>query len=165
MGVAKLCILGGATQLNLACDLLSQTKNPCLRLRCCLCFAAVAAVTCDQLQDPANGGIIIDDELRRRGTIATYSCARGFTLLDGDKIRVCEENQNWSGTKPACSMFPCYSVVAVVVVYCSCWFLYTPEHHCCVVIALDVITMYRSHHFSEYLSTRYRSIAEDWITS
>ena len=57
------------------------------------------AVNCGDLDDPANGQVVLNGTLF--GSIATYTCDPGFILV-GDVERMCQANGEWSGTEPTC---------------------------------------------------------------
>ena len=48
----------------------------------------------------SNGQVVIDGPTEQ-GTVATYSCNSGFSLV-GDRQRVCTESGAWSGIRPTC---------------------------------------------------------------
>merc|ERR1712137_783957 len=43
------------------------------------------------------------------GSVVTYTCDRGFTLLSGRDTRTCAETGKWTGEVPLCEKFPCDS--------------------------------------------------------
>ena len=69
--------------------------NNLMQLYAFLCLKAA----CEYLDDPRYG------EVRQSGTkvgsIATYSCNRGFKLV-GDSKRRCQYDGKWSGEEPVC---------------------------------------------------------------
>ena len=54
---------------------------------------------CRELSNPANGQV--DDDERRIGDIAIYSCNSGYTLV-GAETRVCQAGGIWSESAPTC---------------------------------------------------------------
>ena len=67
----------------------------------------VILATCEDLIDPANGAVSIDNPSRVAGSSATYICNANF-LLSGNSQRDCQTNGMWSGAAPVCSqgMYP-----------------------------------------------------------
>ena len=57
------------------------------------------AIDCGGLSVPSNGQISIT--ATTFGSVATYSCDRGYTL-DGNTSRICQSNGQWSGPQPSC---------------------------------------------------------------
>ena len=59
------------------------------------------SATCEDLTDPADGEVSINDASRVEGSTATYTCNAGF-LMSGSSQRVCQESGMWSGVVPIC---------------------------------------------------------------
>lgn len=57
------------------------------------------AIDCGPLDFPVNGIVRVDSTTV--GSIAFYSCHPAFQLV-GQERRTCQENGEWSGTKPEC---------------------------------------------------------------
>lgn len=57
------------------------------------------AVTCSNLQAPANG--VIDIPSLEFNGVATYSCNNGYNLV-GVATRTCQASGSWSGIPPYC---------------------------------------------------------------
>ena len=55
------------------------------------------------LTAPTNGAVTVNG--RRTGDTAVYSCEAGFEL-NGDMIRTCMSNSEWSGEAPSCMSNP-----------------------------------------------------------
>lgn len=56
--------------------------------------------TCDSLDDPINGQVFVAGF--EVGDTATYICDDGYTL-QGERMRVCQSNGQWSGRPPICN--------------------------------------------------------------
>ena len=56
-------------------------------------------VDCGSLDDPDNGDVSPHDTTF--GSIATYVCDTGLDLI-GDMQRICQVNEDWSGSEPTC---------------------------------------------------------------
>lgn len=63
-------------------------------------FLLLAAVDCGGLDSPTNGTVRVTGT--RFGSTATYTCSPGYVLTNGNKIRECGGNGEWSGTAPSC---------------------------------------------------------------
>ena len=67
-------------------------------------------VVCSDIPDPENGDIMFAEGTTSPfevGTIATYICNLGYSLMGGDSARTCEgdgtqEYGMWSGLAPEC---------------------------------------------------------------
>ena len=57
------------------------------------------AVDCGDLEDPKYGQVDVRTTIF--GSIATYSCDKGFQLI-GKKVRQCLINGKWSDEAPVC---------------------------------------------------------------
>lgn len=60
---------------------------------------ASLGVNCDRLDAPDNGQIRLTGTTL--GSRAMYICNKGF-MLEGDALRTCQENGEWSGEDPIC---------------------------------------------------------------
>ena len=60
---------------------------------------SLTVVDCSTLENPINGVVTFANTTF--GSVATYSCNRGF-VLDGNKTRVCQEDGLWSYEAPEC---------------------------------------------------------------
>lgn len=58
------------------------------------------AVDCGSLMDPLNG--TVTHAMTTFQSVADYSCAVGYTLVNGPETRLCQSNGVWSGTQPSC---------------------------------------------------------------
>lgn len=56
-------------------------------------------VDCGDLGDPINGQVSLSGTTF--GSLAVYECNTGFSLV-GNVERVCQDNEEWSGTVPTC---------------------------------------------------------------
>ena len=63
-------------------------------------FSYTVAVDCGNLANPTNGRVDLTGTTF--GSIATYTCNSGFILANGNRIRQCGANEQWSGTAPNC---------------------------------------------------------------
>ena len=68
----------------------------CLKLLIQYSFVFILPELCDELSDPTNGGVTLNE-----GFIATYHCDDGYKLI-GDEVRRCEDGE-WTGQEPTCS--------------------------------------------------------------
>ncbi|XP_064394225.1 uncharacterized protein LOC135341566 isoform X3 [Halichondria panicea] len=59
---------------------------------------------CPYLSDPTSGLVRITSTAV--GAQATYECFRGFSL-DGNAVRVCSGNGQWTGVEPRCTLVDC----------------------------------------------------------
>ena len=59
-----------------------------------------SALTCDRLDNPSNGHVILTGVTVN--SVATYICSSGFVLV-GEDTRTCQPNGEWSGQEPVCS--------------------------------------------------------------
>ena len=57
-------------------------------------------ITCPEIKSFANGHVTISGS--GFGSTATYACNKGFILSNGFTIRVCKENDKWSGYEGVC---------------------------------------------------------------
>ena len=57
------------------------------------------AVVCELLRDPPNGRVRVSGS--GVGSIAGYSCNRGF-VLNGNTRRTCSSNGQYDGREPSC---------------------------------------------------------------
>ena len=57
-------------------------------------------INCGYLATPSNGELEISPDTRLASS-ATFSCIRGFRL-EGDSVRVCQSNGDYSGEQPSC---------------------------------------------------------------
>jgi hypothetical protein len=62
-----------------------------------------SGIQCSELDIPSHGGAEVendnpDTQLNAR---AIYSCSAGYTL-EGEKVRVCNEDKAWNGSAPEC---------------------------------------------------------------
>ena len=62
-------------------------------------------IECPTLQNPDNGEVNIQVGING-DTTATYSCNEGYEL-NGNNIRNCEANSQWSGTAATCESKCC----------------------------------------------------------
>ena len=58
-----------------------------------------SAIDCGSLNQPNGGQVNTDGS--SLGSQANYSCSEGY-ILNGNAIRVCQEDGQWSGSEPAC---------------------------------------------------------------
>ncbi len=59
---------------------------------------------CSDLPSLLNGAICYNGgstDIRPLNTIATHSCNTGYTL-NGDSVRVCQNDRTWNGSPPTC---------------------------------------------------------------
>lgn len=68
------------------------------------CTVLFVLGVCPTLEDPVNGtvkqtGIDV-------GSVANYSCNEGLMIVNGDSVRICQENGTWSGRAPQCVPSP-----------------------------------------------------------
>ena len=73
-------------------------------------YIAAVDVGCDNLPPILNGNVALEGT--STGDTATYSCNSGFTL-DGNSVRSCLPNGQWSGQEPSC-------VGKCLFIYCKC---------------------------------------------
>ena len=66
-----------------------------------------AAISCAELQDPANGQVTMSGTTFR--SLAIYTCNPGFSLV-GIATRTCEASGQWSRQPPTCSAQRCPSL-------------------------------------------------------
>ena len=75
----------------------------CLNIVFCIIHPLIlfllAAVECPILEPPKDGNVLFTSV--RFGTVATYTCHPGFTLI-GNEERTCLESGLWSGNEPSC---------------------------------------------------------------
>jgi len=55
---------------------------------------------CLRLRNPSNGFVKLTNKLNT-GSQANYECRSGY-IIEGDRIRVCQPNGEWSGRHPIC---------------------------------------------------------------
>ena len=60
------------------------------------------AITCGSLSDPDNGQVRMTNGTQL-GSEAIYSCSYGYRLA-GDATRICEIDEDWSGSPPDCTL-------------------------------------------------------------
>ena len=71
--------------------------------------------TCPELTSPTNRTLIAynagSSHNRPVGTVATYSCATGYTLNEGS-TRTCQSGGTWSGSAPTCvGEYACFQCI------------------------------------------------------
>lgn len=54
---------------------------------------------CGSLPNPPNGQVVVTGTFE--GSTAFYSCDFGL-VLEGESVRICQSNGNWSDREPAC---------------------------------------------------------------
>ena len=59
------------------------------------------AVDCKMLQVPF-GVAVVAQNGTSFGSSIEYTCNSGLILVDGSRVRVCEADGQWSGSKPLC---------------------------------------------------------------
>ena len=64
-------------------------------------FFSCPVGNCPELFPPENGAVSYssDDTM----SIAEYTCNTGYSLIDGDVKRFCNNDGKWNGTAPSCS--------------------------------------------------------------
>ncbi len=62
---------------------------------------------CSNLSVPTNGEVSYDMNNRAAGTVANYTCTSSYTLM-GNTTRTCGSGGLWSGSAPACHVFPVF---------------------------------------------------------
>ena len=74
-----------------------------------LLFSVLIDILCRELNDPDNGFITFTEGVSSSAqfmTNVTYSCAAGYGLSGGNRVRTCVESMTgpgeWSGTEPTC---------------------------------------------------------------
>ena len=58
------------------------------------------AVDCGNLENPVGGRVMFFNTTL--GAMALYECIEGYRLLEGNVMRVCQHNGNWSGEAIKC---------------------------------------------------------------
>ena len=58
-----------------------------------------AAIPCGNLSSPTNGQVSVEGNTL--GSQANYSCSEGY-VLNGNNIRMCQGDGQWSGSEPRC---------------------------------------------------------------
>ena len=56
---------------------------------------------CPELSPPDNGAVSYS--CNGSVSIAEYTCSDGYSLVNGDVVRLCHNNGVWNGTAPSCS--------------------------------------------------------------
>ena len=83
------------------------------------------AVNCGNPGTPSNG--------QRTGSsttynsVVTYTCNRGYTLIQGSNSRTCQSDGQWSGSLPRCDRKFSFVLVVLYIVsmYCLCsWIIH-----------------------------------------
>ena len=67
-----------------------------------MCF--VSGIICPALSAPSNGAVSTGIQQAPHGTVASFTCRRGY-LLDGYNKRTCTGSGprgRWTGTQPSC---------------------------------------------------------------
>lgn len=72
-------------------------------------YVIILVGSCGQLPNPPNGDVTLTGTTE--GSLAVYTCRRGFTLV-GNRQRSCQANGQWSGNQPICRRSE--------LQYCSC---------------------------------------------
>ena len=74
---------------------------------------SIAGKSCGDPGVIINGGFTPLDPSNSYATnySIAYACNYGYNLTSGSKIRMCEENELWSGTEPICSGEQCLKYV------------------------------------------------------
>ena len=66
----------------------------------CVCVHVTsAAIPCGNLSGPVNGQVSVDGNTF--GSQANYSCGEGY-VLNGNSIRICQTDGQWTGSEPTC---------------------------------------------------------------
>lgn len=68
---------------------------------CTLFCVSNTAVDCNTLPDPLNG-VVVHDSGTGFQAQAIYRCDNGFTVVEGDSVRLCNSNGEWSGREAVC---------------------------------------------------------------
>ena len=64
-----------------------------------LYFLGMAVADCGSLSDPPNGAVSVSATTYTSN--ATYTCDSGYTI-NGDSMRMCQADGEWSGGEPSC---------------------------------------------------------------
>ncbi len=80
--------------------LISYERIVCLLTILFVSTALPSTVVCPTLSDPHNGDIVITTTTV--GSSVSYTCRRGYRL-DGQTVRECQSNGQWTGSDPVCS--------------------------------------------------------------
>ena len=59
-----------------------------------------SVIDCGSLDDPNNGQVELSNTTFR--STANFTCSQGYSLSNGNSIRTCEANGEWSGDSPIC---------------------------------------------------------------
>lgn len=88
------------------------------------CWAALTETRCKFPGAPAHSTVSFSNETLSTGTIATYTCERGFELL-GPARRVCESTSEWLPEGiPFCGEFTLiFPILTYSKFYCTLNFL------------------------------------------
>ncbi len=94
---------------NMPTEIHSSLENCFFQKTLCLGGFNLLAILCPTLVPPTNGMISYDMDMTTPfdyQTMATYSCASGYTLTGGDNVRTCvgssDSRGEWSGMSPIC---------------------------------------------------------------
>ena len=68
-------------------------------------YPLLAVIDCGMLNDPSNGNVTLLNGTQFSSE-ATYHCDSDF-VLEGNHLRICQENGTWSGTMPECKLILC----------------------------------------------------------
>ncbi len=66
----------------------------------------LAEIECSVLPAPDGGSVRLSGLIV--GSTATYQCNTGY-VLEGESVRICQEDGTWSGVEPTCRCMFCFS--------------------------------------------------------
>ena len=84
-------------------------------------LSVAGGTTCTRLSSPPGGAVTFSSSSLSSGTIATYSCDSGYSLV-GSSSRICLSSGSWNGSQPYCQRQGVWHVIC-------CWFPYTLLAH------------------------------------
>ena len=73
-------------------------------------LSVAGGTTCTRLSSPSNGAVTFSSSFLSSGTIATYTCDLGYSLV-GSSSRVCLAFGSWNGSQPYCQRQGVWDVI------------------------------------------------------
>ena len=84
-------------------------------------LSVAGSTTCTRLSSPPGGAVTFSSSSLSSGTIATYTCYSGYSLV-GSSSRICLSSGSWNGSQPYCQRQGVWGMSYVVG---FCWLMFS----------------------------------------